>query len=461
VLTGAEIEALHGAALRVLEGTGVLVHDDEAVALLRAAGMRSDGRRVFIGESAVERALADTPPAFTLAARTPHREVSFGVGSTVCGSASGPAYVLESGQVRPGTLEDLRDSVKLGHQSDPIEYNGDSVEALDVPEERRTRCGVLARLTLSDKACEWVAACEDDLDVAAAANEILFGARWHETPRALIILNTNSPLQLTAETARIIMRWARLRQPMCVTSCVMGGTTGPATLAGVLVVQHAEVLAALVLAQLARPGCPFIYGGVSTMSSLRDGAPHFGTAEAMRLTEATAQMARSCRLPVRTGGAVTDAHSVDAQAAMESAAGLCAAMHSGADFLFQAAGILGSFNVFSREKFVMDVETLRLLDSSRAPIGVEAEDLAVDVIEAAGPAGDYLRQSHTRRHARDFDEPAFFVRETYERWVAAGERDSRSKAAMQAEQMLAAHVAPDDLDAVVLRQLHAYCGQCP
>ena len=152
------------------------------------------------------------------------------------------------------------------------------MEPLDLPESVRTRRGTHARLVASDKAIEWVASVDEDVDETERINEILFGAAWHERPRALIVLNTTSPLQLSAETARILVRWARLGQPTCVTACVMGGTTGPATLAGVLAVQHAEVLAALVLAQAAREGSPFVYGGVSAMASLRTGAALFGRA---------------------------------------------------------------------------------------------------------------------------------------------------------------------------------------
>ncbi len=42
---------------------------------------------------------------------------------------------------------------------------------------------------------------DDDLDVAVALNEILYGASGYDRPRALIILNTDSPLQLSASTA--------------------------------------------------------------------------------------------------------------------------------------------------------------------------------------------------------------------------------------------------------------------
>ena len=148
----------------------------------------------------------------------------------------------------------------------------------------------------------------------------------------------------------------------------MGGTTGPATPAGTLVVQHAEVLAALVLAQAAGEGSPFIYGGLSTMASLRTGAALFGTPEFAQMAVASVRLAHHCGLPVRAGAAVTDAHVPDAQAAAESCRGVAGAVRAGSDFVFQAAGILSSFNVLSLEKFVLDDEMLIALRSLEWPV---------------------------------------------------------------------------------------------
>ena len=180
-----DIAAIHEAALRVLAQTGVVVHDDEAVGLLRARGARTDGRRVFVDEGAVQAALAAAPSSFTLRGRSPARDVRFGDGHTVYGSCSGPAFVLDGDRVRPGSLADLEATIKLGHMSSTIEYHGDSVELLDLPEERRTPLGMHARLVLSDKAAEWLATTDADLDVAVAAHEILHGAAWHDVPRGL------------------------------------------------------------------------------------------------------------------------------------------------------------------------------------------------------------------------------------------------------------------------------------
>ena len=454
----ASVAAVHEAALRVLERTGVLVQDDEAVALLRARGARSDGRRVFLDEDLVQHALATAPSSFVLAGRRPELGLPLGgADGRVFGSGSGAAYMLEGRTMRPGTLADLVATAKLGHCLPPIDFNSDCMEPLDLPESVRTRRGTHARLLASDKAIEWIASVDGDVDESERINEILFGADWHSRPRALIVLNTTAPLLISGETARILLRWARLGQPVCMTSCVMGGTTGPATIAGVLAVQHAEVLATLVLGQAAREGSPFVYGGLPAMASLRTGAAQFGSPEFSRLAVATAQLAHLCGLPVRAGAAATDVHAVDGRAMAESAEGLSAAVFAGAHFFFQAAGMLSSFNALSLEKYVLDADLITALRAAVDPVRAGEEDLAEDVIDAVGPGGGYLGQGHTRRHVRDYERAGQQPPEAFERWVAAGGEDAVAGAARRVQDLLAAHQPPDDLDAVTRRQLDGYC----
>ena len=166
------------------------------------------------------------------------------------------------------------------------------------------------------------------------------------------------------------------------------------------------------------------------------------------MAAATVRLAHHAGLPVRAGAAVTDAHVPDAQAALESTMGLWASVSAGGDFLFQAAGILSSFNVLSLEKFVLDDELICALRLMAAATAADSEALAAEVIAAVGPGGDYLGQTHTRRHGRDLDRPTFLVRESAERWRAEGEADVRAAAAAEVERRLAAHEPPDDIDAV-------------
>jgi trimethylamine--corrinoid protein Co-methyltransferase len=458
------VAAIHESALRVLERTGVLIQDDEAVALLRDRGARCDGRRVFLGEDHVQAALATIPSSFVLCGRRPELGLPLGgADGRIFGSGSGAAYMLEprddgSGVLmRPGTLADLEATAKLGHLLAAIDFNSDCMEPLDVAEEARTRRGTHVRLVNSDKAIEWISTTEADVDDSIRINEILFGAGWHERPRALTVLNTTAPLLVSSETARILIRWARLGQPVCMTSCVMGGTTGPATLAGVLAVQHAEVLASAVLGQAACDGSPFVYGGLPVMASLRTGSARFAGPEFARLTVATAQLAHLCGLPVRAGAASTDAHALDARALAESAGGLSAAVFAGAHFLFQAAGIMSSLNALSLEKYVLDTEVIAALRAAVDPVRAGQEDTAEDVIAAVGPGGGYLGQTHTRRHARDLERPGRPTLETFEQWSAGGGEDAVVVAARRVRELLEAHRPPDDLDGLVRRQLDDYC----
>ena len=139
------------------------------------------------------------------------------------------------------------------------------------------------------------------------------------------------------------------------------------------------------------------------MASLRTGAAQFGAPEFSRLAVATAQLAHLCGLPVRAGAAATDVHAVDGRAMAESAEGLSAAVFAGAHFLFQAAGMLSSFNALSLEKYVLDADLITALRAAVDPVRAGEDDLAEDVIDAVGPGGGYLGQAHTRRHGRDHE----------------------------------------------------------
>ncbi len=286
---------------------------------------------------------------------------------TVFATASGAAFVLDGDEVRPGRLDDAVRVAKLVHVSQNIELSADCIEPIDLPEELRTRRSTHARLTLSDKAIEWIASVDDDLDVAIALNEILFGAEWPRRPRALIILNTNSPLQLSGETARLLVRWARLGQPSCVTACVMGGTTGPATPAGTLVVQHAEVLAALVLAQAAARRLP-----VHLRRRVGD-VEHADRRRALRYggVRAARRRHRAPRTPRRPAGARRRRGHRRARAGCAGDARVgrraCRPVRPPAPTsCSRPPGALSSLNVLSLEKLVMDDEAIAMVRALQA-----------------------------------------------------------------------------------------------
>ena len=452
------LEAIHEGALRLLAEVGCVVLEPEALAVLAAHGAAVDGSRVYIGEKLVAEAQATAPAGYTVAGRRPALDLRVGPDAEpVFSTASGPAFVLDGAERRPGSLADVRDAVALTHLSPNLAVYGQAIAALDVPEERRPRAIAHATVIGTDKVSRVDVTTADELQVALDVAEILYGAGWHERPRLWTVINTTSPLQLSVEACRALLRLAGLGQPVCVSACAMAGTTAPLTLAGLLAVQHAELLAGLVLTQLTQAGCPFLYGGTSSVTSMRSGALLMGAPEYWPLVEATVELGHHLGVPVRAGGALTDAHVPDAQAGAESALGLEAALRAGADFVLHAAGILSSFNCFSAAKFVVDDELLGALRRAYRPIVVDDETLALDVVAAAGPGGSLLGQAHTRRHARDAGRVSLMNRDPYEAWRARDALDLAARAGERVAELLAGYTAPDDLDALTRRQLEEYC----
>jgi len=449
---------IHEAALKLLSEVGCAVLDPEALALLAAHGAAVDGARARFGEGLVEQARATVPAGYTVAGRRPELDLHVGLDEpAVLASASGPPFVLSGGEYQHGTLADLTTAVRLSHLSPNIDVLGYSVEPNDIPEEQRPRVVAHLHATASDKNCRYTVTSLAELQVATDVLEILHGAEWHERPRLWSVINTTSPLQFSAQGAQVLLRLARLGQPVLVAVCAMGGTTAPLTLAGLLAVQHAELLLGLVLTQLAGPGTPFLYGGTSSLSSMQSGALMIGVPEYWSLMEATVRLGHWLGVPVRAGGSVTDAHVPDAQAGIESALAIDTVLRTGAQYVLHAAGILSSFNCFSPDKFVIDDEVLGALRLARRPIAVDDEALALEVVAAAGPGGTVLGHAHTRRHARDGGRPSLMNRSPYETWKGLGGHDLAAAAELRVQELLCRYEPPDDLDPVIRRQLDAYC----
>ncbi len=449
---------IHEAALRLLDEVGCAVLDPEALELLKAHGARVDGDRARFGGDLVERARAAAPRGFTVAGRRPELDLRIALDAPpVLASASGPPFVLVDGQYRPGVLDDLRTAIALVHLSRNVQVAAYALEPNDVPDDVRPRVVAHAHVTGTDKSARYTVTTPDELRVALDVHEILWGGDWHSRPRLLTVINTTSPLQFSKDAASGLLRLARLGQPVLVAVCAMGGTTAPITPAGLLAVQHAELLAGLVMTQLARPGAPFIYGGTSSLSSMQTGALMMGAPEYWPLMEATVRLGHWLGVPVRAGGAVTDAHVPDAQAGIESALALEAVLRSGAQYVLHSAGILSSFNCYSPEKFVIDDEVLTALRVAKRPIVIDDDQLALDVTAAAGPGGTVLGHGHTRRHAREQRRGSIMTRLPFETWRAQGSADLAHAAARRVKELLESYDPPDDLDPVVRRQLDAYC----
>jgi trimethylamine--corrinoid protein Co-methyltransferase len=446
VFTPDELNLIHDASMDILMDTGVKFNADEALDIFRRHGFKTDGNRVIISEKDVVKALEKVPPHFTIYARNPARNVSIGKDDFVFLPTGGaPNVVSFTGESRPALLTDYETSCKLVQTSDQLDMNGWlMVQPTDIPPQTAHLDILLASITLCDKAYVGSStsrqAARDCLEMAA----ILRGGKdnLRQRPAMATVINATSPLKYSPEEAESIIEMARLRQPLVITNLVMAGTSGPVSLPGLLAQANAEILAGLVLAQLAGPGTPVVYGSVSAPADMRTGISAVGAPEAVILASAVTQLAGFYRLPCRTSGMVTNAHCPDAQAAAEGMLMMSTAIRNGANFIFHACGQLGSYISMSFEKWLIDEEVCRMLRRTLRAMDITVESIDVETIKSVGSDGNYLVHPTTYAHCRSLYRPGLFTRDDYQSWWDAGAKNVSEVAAEILPKRLAEYDRP-------------------
>lgn len=265
-----------------------------------------------------------------------------------------------------------------------------------------------------------------------------------DMPVTVSLINSLSPLQFSEEMAGSLIELARYGQACVIASLIMAGSSGPVTLAGVLTLQNAEILAGIVLSQLVRPGAPVIYGSTPSAMDMQTGGLAIGAPELSMVVSATAQMASFYHLPSRSGGSLTDAHVADAQAGLESSLSLVTAVRNGVNFILHATGILGAYISASFEKFLIDEEACAMVKRIIEQVKITDDSIDVEMIKTVGIGGQYLTQPKTFQLCRtEFFLPGMVNRKSYAGWRDDGRKTLDKVASDMVNTRLAAYEKPD------------------
>jgi trimethylamine--corrinoid protein Co-methyltransferase len=464
-LTPEQIELIHRSAMTVLEDVGLEIQDGEARSILRAAGFQVDeaSQRVKFDSGLVMELVAKAPPVATVRGRAADKRVSMGEGHFALTAVGGPPFVsdIERGR-RPGTFEDQTNFLKLTAMSDVLQIMGGAcVEAQDLPPDTRYLDYYLACCTLSDKPWKPLTIGRHQARDAIEMARIWYGETEQQLaadPVFFINTNTNTPLVLDQEIARGVIEFARAGQPLCVTPFALAGAMAPVTVAGALVIQTAETLAACALVQAVRPGAPYIYGGFVCNADMRTGSPAFGTPEFTFGAQATGQLARRYGLPWRSSN-VNSSNAPDAQAAYESMMSLWGAMTGHASVFNHGAGWLEGGLVASYEKFILDLEMLGLMAAWLTPPEISEAAIGLEAIGEVGPGGHFFGTAHTlERYRTAFYTPLVSDWNNYENWADAGSLDATQRASLIGKRMLA-QFEPPALDPAIREALEDYVAR--
>lgn len=431
------VAALHDAALGVLEREGMKVLLPEARDIYAAAGCRILDDMVHIGRDVVNWALSAAPRGFRLRSANPRRERDYAPGQLLFGPGAGcpNATDLVRGR-RPGSLRDFEETLALQQSFDVIHILGPSAEPQDVPATTRHYAMMRAQLTRADKPvfvyARGRAQVQESLDMIRLGLD-LSQDDWDSGVWAYTVINTNSPRQIDRPMAQGIIDFARAGQVSIITPFCLAGAMAPVTVAGALVLQHAEALAGITLAQLSRPGAPVSYGGFSSNVDMRSGAPAFGTPEHLKMQLGSGQLARHIGLPWRSASGAAS-NTADMQAAQETTHTLWGAMLSQATLVVHAAGWLEGGLSFGYEKFICDVEALQTLAEMCTRPGAAPDDLALDALAEVPPGGHFFAAAHTMaRYDSAFYPPLVSDLSNFGQWTENGalRADQRATAIWQ------------------------------
>lgn len=406
VLEPADLEAIDAATRALLAKSGIDVHSAAARKVLEAAGaeVAKGTHRVRIPDRILTEYLKKAPHEILLASRDGTRDVRVPDGRThVCTDGCGVNVLdLETGERRESTVKDLADLTRVGDALEPLEYQWPMCVAGDVPSEIHDLVEAVTALenTTMHIQHEALSAAEANgmIEIAAA----VVGGRRELKRRPLIsaIQCPVSPMVLEEGSTEALMAFGRAGVPVAPMSMVLLGGSSPVDLASALVVSNAEILASVVVSQVATPGAPIFWSIASGPIDMRSGSFGAGSPEMAVLSGAGTELARFYRLPSLIASLGCDADTPGFQAAFEKMGTGMASLLTGPDTVSGIGG-LDTDNTMSPEQLVLDAEIVDYIQRVLRPFPVNDETIHMEMLTRVGPAGNYLKEKHTLLHFRE------------------------------------------------------------
>jgi len=452
ILSEDAMETLDGGWRRIVSELGVEFMLPEAVELFREAGQKVEGEKVFLDPEFLLEQVAKAPREFDLLARNPDKTIHVGGKHMAFASVYGPPFVREGDVRRDAKMADFENFVKLSQAFDELDSPGGTiVEPEDRPLDSRHLDMVYALQTLSDKPYMGSVISAENARDTIAMGEILFGGAeaLAKNPVSISLINCNSPLRWDDRMLSAMLEYNRRGQAVVVTPFLLMGAMSPVSIPATLVQQIAEALSGIALTQLVQPGCPVVFGSFLSNTDMQSGSPSFGTPESAIGLLCTGQIARKFGLPFRSGGGLNASQTTDAQAAYEALMTMLPTFLAGANFVMHAAGWLEGGLVSCYEKFIVDIELLRMLKHEFQPLEVSEETLAFGAHQEVGSGGHFLGAEHTLMHFREcFYRPLLSSTENFDRWTKNGGLDTTARAAKIWRETLEAYEQPPIDDGV-------------
>lgn len=458
VLTQDQIERLSRASLDILQRVGVLVPHEEILRRFAGAGATVDyaSQLVRLPPDLVLRLVDGATKQFAIYGRDLSKNAEFGFGKRNYNSIAGEASWLDSPgeQRRYATMADVATAARFGDAMESLTIVGAMADPAETPVSYRC-VAVMAELIrhTTKPITFWFhdrASARFIIEMLAAVRGSTAAAASH--PMCYPLMEPISPLRFPFHGIDLLFETAKANMPVEVGPMAQMGLSAPATIAGTIAQENAEILAGICITQLVKPGMPVCYGGICHAFDMRTTQMIFGGPEQAILGVAMTQMGKHYDLPVYINVGLSDSKRPDAQAGLETGVTLALGAAAGAD-VFGHMGISGVDQAASLDMLVFQNEVVSYVESAMRGIDTSDDAIGLLEIEAAGPGGSFIDRDHTAAHfRREMWFPKLLDRDYYQQWLDHGAPSTEARCANRKAEVLATHTPeplPDDLSSAI------------
>jgi trimethylamine--corrinoid protein Co-methyltransferase len=452
-----DVLRLHTATLDVIENIGIRFPSKKAQEIWLAHGATVDRETGIVKASGhlIEEAIKKAPPEYNLSARNPMQDLPLDGNHVWAGTDGCGVEIIDlnSGERRRSKLQDVAEIARIADFLEEVGFIWVPLSAQDKPAKSRGLHELAAVWQNSTKHVQTESVYSiEEAKAAVEMAAMIAGGRdeLRKRPVLSFMQCTASPLGHDGGSLDAALIGAEAGIPvgfMTMSACL---TTGPATMAGNLVVGNAEVISGLAMIQLAHPGAPVFYAAAQTASDLRTGAYTGGGPEDFLFGAAGGILADFYKVPISMGSFATGAKEPNWQAGIDNSLSTFMASVSLSDMLL-GVGFLHGSRIWSYEQMLMDCEIFEIVRRVLAGIEINDETLAFEAIKAVGAGGNFLSQKHTLAHMREIWVPNYMDRRPYDVWES--KRDGARDWAREKAKKILASYQPEELDKKISREL--------
>jgi len=445
VLTREQKDLVHRSSLQILAEVGIRVDSLKALKVFSSSKrVKINDNLVLIEPELIDWAIARVPRIIDIYKRDGSLSFYLGKDSTRFGIGTTNLFYLEPGtdDVIPFT----RDHMKLGTRLANSLENYDLVSPIGILKDvHPARQDLIGTLEMAANTCKPLVLLVSDPSQFTPSLDLMENLFKDLVTKPFLIpyFNPVTPLVINRDTGDKMIETISRGLPFIFSNYSMVGTTSPITPAGTLSLLNAELLAGLVLTQIAKEGASIILGSLPAFFDMKSMVDYYDPLTIL-LNEAIAEMMEFYQIPHAGTSGSGNGWGMDIPASGMLWLNHLIACIGKTGLAPFVGGSLGS-KVFSPETVVYADEIITQLRRFTNGFIFDDESIGMDTISKIGPGGNFLFSKTTsQKYKENLWESQLFPNISLEKWQDLGKPKASEKLKDRTIKLIYEAHAPED-----------------